>query len=52
MKGKTHYEDGKYYAVIMLPNGHEFYSGAFDTYAKAYYYSVKKTSFHKKHGVY
>ena len=52
MKGKTYCENGKYYAVILLPNGHEFYLGTFNTRAKAYYCSVKKTSFFKQPGAY
>jgi len=47
MKGKTHYEDGRYYAVIVLPGGHEYYSGGFRSKSSSYRYSVKETAKHK-----
>jgi hypothetical protein len=46
-KGSTHYEDGKYYAVIRLPNGHEYYSGAYKSKSAAYRYSVQETARHR-----
>ena len=47
-KGKTHYESGKYYAVICLPNCHEYYSGPFTSRSAAYRKSVKETALHKQ----
>lgn len=47
MKGKTHYEDRKYYAVIVLPNGHEYYSGPFNSRSAAYRRSVSETAKHQ-----
>jgi len=46
-KGKTHYEDGKYYAVIVLINGHEYYLGPFKTRSSAYRKSVKENASHR-----
>lgn len=46
-KGKTYYEDGRYYAVITLPNGHEYYSGAFNSRSSAYRYSVEQNARHR-----
>lgn len=47
MKGKTHYEDRKYYAVITSCKGHEYYSGAFNSRNAAYRYSVKENAKHR-----
>ena len=43
---KTYYEDGKYYAVITLPNGYTYYSGPFNSRSAAYRYSVKENKNH------
>ena len=47
MKGKTHYEDRKYYAVIVLKCGHEYYSGPFNSRSAAYRRSVSETAKHR-----
>lgn len=47
MKGKTHYEDRKYYAVICLPNGYQYHSGSFNSRSAAYRHSVKETEKHR-----
>jgi hypothetical protein len=47
VKGQTHYEDGKYYAVIVLTNGYEYYSGPFQSRSAAYRFSVKETAKHR-----
>lgn len=47
MKGRTHEEGGRYYAIITLLNGHEYYSGAFNSRSSAYRYSVKETRKHR-----
>jgi len=46
-KGGSYYEDGRYYAVIRLPNGHDYYSGSFNSRSAAYRHSVKETAKHK-----
>ena len=45
-KGKTYYE-GSYVAVIVLPNGYEYYSGSFKSRSAAYRHSVKETAKHR-----
>jgi len=40
-KGRTHYESGKYYAVVELSNGHEIYYGPYNSKSAAYSRSVK-----------
>lgn len=47
MKGKTYYEDGVYYSVIMLPNGHEYYGNGCKSRSTAYRISVKETAKYK-----
>ena len=46
-KGRTYYESTKYYAVISLPNGHEYYSGSFNSRSAAYRHSVKENAKHR-----
>lgn len=45
---KTHYEDGKYFAIIYLPNGFSYYSGAFNSRSTARRYSIRETNRHKQ----
>jgi hypothetical protein len=47
MQPKTYYENGKYYAIIYLPNGHTYYSGAFKSRSSARRYSIRETRRHK-----
>lgn len=44
---KTYSEGGKFYAVITLPNGHTYYSGAFNSRSAAYRYAVKENKKHQ-----
>lgn len=39
-KGRTHYESGKYYAIVELSNGHEIYYGPYTNRYSAYRKSV------------
>jgi hypothetical protein len=47
MKGRTYCEDRHYYAIISIPGGHEYYSGAFKSRSAAYRYSVKENAKHR-----
>ena len=44
----THYESGKYYAVITLPNGHVYYSGGFNSRSAARRYAIRENARHKQ----
>lgn len=44
---KTHYEQGKYYAIILIPNGHEYYKGPYHSRSVARRISIQETEKHK-----
>ena len=44
----TYYESGHYYAVITLPNGHTYYSGAFKSRSAAYRYAKRENEKHQR----
>ena len=48
MSPKTYSENGKYYAVITLPSGQTYYSGAFNSRSAAYRYSIKENAKHQQ----
>lgn len=48
MNQLTHEEGGKYYAVITLPNGYTYYSGAFNSRSSARRYAIRETNKHKQ----
>ncbi len=43
----THYEDGQFYAVITLPNGHTYYSGMFNSRSAARRFALKENAKHR-----
>lgn len=46
-KQLTYYESGHYYAVITLPNGHTYYSGAFKSRSTARRYAIRENARHR-----
>jgi len=43
----THYEDGRFYAVITLPSGHDYYSGPFNSRSAARRFALKENQRHR-----
>jgi len=43
----THYEDRKFYAVITLPSGHDYYSGPFNSRSAARRFALKENQRHR-----
>lgn len=44
---KTYYEDGAYYGVVHLPNGHTYYIGPYKSRSTAYRHGIKETKKHQ-----